>query len=594
MRYIKAALGIAALLTVGAGTLTPARAHADASTDTSAFSFASFDADYYLTRDAQNHSHLKINETLVADFPDYDQNHGIERAIPEVYDGHNVRVAIEGVTDDTDRPLSYKTSESNDNMVLRIGDANSYVHGPQTYKIAYSLQDVTKSFSDHDELFWNTNGTQWQQSFASLTARLHMDAATAKAYNYNVRCVMGVQGAADPCTTASDQVNGGLTFTFTADRPLQAGENLSFVAGFEKGTFAAYQPTTWEKIFPKLVAIWLIFNGAALVVLLITALRVQRRYGRPPAGRGTIIPEYLPPKEMSVLVASSIIGKTALSPTAQIIDLAVRHYLKVYEIATKKMFGTQRSYELELVKDINGLRSEEHKLIRLLFGDEVTVGQRVNTKTLGTTLQKDIDTFLSAIDKQAIENGYFDGLKDTKKRLNRQGLVLWPLSILLVSPGLLIGKIILAVTISSIKPLTEEGVEQRDYLKGLQVYMKLAEAERMRVLQSPAGAEKLPVGTDPDDPKQLVKLYERLLPYAILYGIEKDWVKQFAPLYQQTPDWYVGNWSTFNAVVFASSFDNFSAASTTSFSPPSSSSSSGFSGGGFSGGGAGGGGGGGW
>ena len=119
--------------------------------------------------------------------------------------------------------------------------------------------------------------------------------------------------------------------------------------------------------------------------------------------------------------------------------------------------------------------------------------------------------------------------------------------------------------------------------------MKLAEAERIKVLQSPRGdlTQKVAV----DDHRQLVKLYEKLLPYAMLFGIEKDWAKEMAGLYEAAPDWYTGN-AAFNAAWFATSFSAFSASAATTFTPPSDSSASGFGGG--AGGGGGGGGGGGW
>jgi uncharacterized membrane protein len=121
--------------------------------------------------------------------------------------------------------------------------------------------------------------------------------------------------------------------------------------------------------------------------------------------------------------------------------------------------------------------------------------------------------------------------------------------------------------------------------------MQIAEAERIKLLQSPSGryTEKI----DTSDGTQVVRVYERLLPYAMLFGIEKEWAKQFAALYAEQPEWYHGT-GTFNAVLFASAMHDFSVASSQSFTSPSSSSSSGMGGGGFSGGGGGGGGGGGW
>jgi uncharacterized membrane protein len=143
---------------------------------------------------------------------------------------------------------------------------------------------------------------------------------------------------------------------------------------------------------------------------------------------------------------------------------------------------------------------------------------------------------------------------------------------------------------------TEAGVRAHDDLLGLKDYIKLAEADRLKFLQSPQGAEKI---TDkdafnPNNPAQKVKLFEKLLPYAMLFGLEKDWAKQFNDIYTTPPDWYQGgSWSAFNAGYLAGSLSDFNSASMQSFSSPSSSSGSGFSGG-AAGGGGGGGGGGGW
>ena len=93
----------------------------------------------------------------------------------------------------------------------------------------------------------------------------------------------------------------------------------------------------------------------------------------------------------------------------------------------------------------------------------------------------------------------------------------------------------------------------------------------------------------------VLKLNERLLPYAVLFGLEREWVRELAALYEargETPDWYSGR-DGFNARAFSVAVSSFSSASSTSWSGSSSSSSSSGSGGGGSSGGGGGGGGGG-
>jgi Predicted membrane protein len=97
--------------------------------------------------------------------------------------------------------------------------------------------------------------------------------------------------------------------------------------------------------------------------------------------------------------------------------------------------------------------------------------------------------------------------------------------------------------------------------------------------------------------KQL--LFEKLLPYAIVFGVEKIWAKRFEDLGITQPSWYQSYSAgrSFNSVYFVNSLNSSISSFRSSATPTRSSSgfSSGFSsGGGFSGGGGGGGGGGSW
>jgi len=98
----------------------------------------------------------------------------------------------------------------------------------------------------------------------------------------------------------------------------------------------------------------------------------------------------------------------------------------------------------------------------------------------------------------------------------------------------------------------------------------------------------------PDDPARIVRVYERLLPYAVLFGQEKEWARELERYYaEQGPDWYHGVTPGFTFAHFSSSIGSLSSTVSSSYSGSSSSSSSGGSGGGGSSGGGGGGGGGG-
>jgi uncharacterized membrane protein len=88
--------------------------------------------------------------------------------------------------------------------------------------------------------------------------------------------------------------------------------------------------------------------------------------------------------------------------------------------------------------------------------------------------------------------------------------------------------------------------------------------------------------------------FERLLPYATAFGVEKVWAQRFEGLGLTNPDWYEGQFSPTQMAIMSSILSNSVSGSISAAAPKSSSGfGSGFSGG-SSGGGGGGGGGGSW
>jgi len=89
--------------------------------------------------------------------------------------------------------------------------------------------------------------------------------------------------------------------------------------------------------------------------------------------------------------------------------------------------------------------------------------------------------------------------------------------------------------------------------------------------------------------------FEKLLPYATAFGVEKIWAERFKGITLQKPDWYEGDFNTMQFAVITSAINKSVTRSVANMTRSSSSGfSSGSSGGGFSGGGGGGGGGGSW
>jgi hypothetical protein len=576
MRYLKIAV---AVLGIVVAVIVPHTANATVND----FVFTSFTADYTLGKDANNRSSLQVKETLVAQFPNYNQNHGIERAIPNVYDNHPVNLGNITVTKQDGSPWNFSTYENNDNTVLRIGDADSYVQGTQYYIIQYSLNDVTKNFTDGDEFYWDINGTEWLQPFATVSATLRLDDGLADSLDGRLACYSGAAGSTDTSCTIQNNQN---TITVQSTQPLAQSENLSMIVGFAPNTFSPYvaPPLPWW-VWVFLFAIVPIFYIAVPIYILVWAIKRWRKQGRDTTRQSTIVPEYIPPKDSSMPL-NDVIIYTAMRPSAvsaTIIDLAVRHYLKIYQT-------TDKDYELEIVASPSSLRQEENRVIDILFKD-TAIGSRIALQKL-SSVYSEVTELGKEVYDLAIANNLLVDTKGIQKKMYIVGGVALFISFFSINILLLIAAIAVLAFAAQMPARTQKGVALKTYLDGTKMYMEVAEAERLKTLQSPTGVTKV----DVSDTVQLVKLYERLLPLAMLYGIEKDWAKQFSHLYSQEnqPDWFVGNYSAFSTGAFVGAIAGFGTTATSSFSPPASSGSSGFSGGGSSGGGGGGGGGGGW
>ena len=76
--------------------------------------------------------------------------------------------------------------------------------------------------------------------------------------------------------------------------------------------------------------------------------------------------------------------------------------------------------------------------------------------------------------------------------------------------------------------LTVAGGMHRHELDGIKEYLALAEEDRLKAAQSPQTADLVSSGRrafGDDRPGTVVNVYEKLLPYAVLFGMENEWAK---------------------------------------------------------------------
>ena len=629
-------VAVGALLLVATGT-APALADAPDSPDTPAvvaldaagsgvddFEFASFDAVYELSRDDSDRSRLHTVETLVAVFPDFDQNRGIRRALVSGYKDHSTNIDIVSVTDGNGAPRSFERSVEGEFTMLTIAvPQGQYVHGEQTYVIEYTQSDVTATSTDladgitRDEFYWDTNGTGWAQPFREVSATVRVHADLVPSLTGETVCYYGYDGTSDRCDIDKD---GDGEFHATV-RDLFPYQNMTFVIAFEPGTFAGAPFWTFVPIV-ALVAIALVLFG------LITALVIRFLFWRDARGRGIVIAQYEPPAGLGMMLAANIIGAPKKGMAATIVDLAVQKNVRLLEHdqGWSKVFGVQKLSTADLAPD-------EQRVMGALFSvNPFAVGGVLpglkNFLTMGGSTPQPIpdeggevrwltkgDTVLGqqvvALTKSIEREAEAGGLR---RKPSKRPLLL-VVGSMVIAGLLLLGMAIFGgeedeksiiisvvglnavpwITIFAVgllarrRPLTSKGAELREHLEGLREFIRLAEADRLQMLQSVSGAERVSTS----DRTAIIKIYEKLLPYAVIFGLEKEWANEIAKYYDTNPpDWYSGS-TGFHVAAFTAGLASLSSNVSTSYSGSSGSSSSGGGGGGGSSGGGGGGGGGG-
>ncbi len=506
-------------------------------------------------------------------------------------------------------------------MVTIAVPQGQYVYGEQTYVIEYTQRDVTATSTDlvdgvtADEFYWDTNGTGWAQPFGEVSATVRVHPDIQSALTGDAFCYYGYEGSTDQCDINVD----GNQFTASV-RELFPRQNMTVALRFDQGTFTGAPFWTYVPIL-ALLAIALVIFG------LIFALITRFVFWRDAPGRGTVIAQYEPAQGVSALLAANIIGKPKKGMAASIVDLAVRKNLRILEHdqGWSKVFGVQK-----LSND--GLGPDEQRVMGALFSinpfsmgtllpglrnlfqisgqsaqPEPDPAGEVRWLTKGdTVLGQQVVALNKAVEKE-VESG---GLRRKPSWL--------PMLVVIgamVLAGILLlvqtfvgggGETNIAITVIGLnlvpwvailsigalarrRPLTSKGAELREHLEGLKEFIRVAEADRLQMLQSVSGAERVST----TDGAAIIKIYERLLPYAVLFGLEREWAQEISKYYDTNPpDWYSGA-NGFHVAAFAAGVSSFSSTVSTSYSGSSGSSSSGGGGGGGSSGGGGGGGGGG-
>ncbi len=546
-----------------------------------AFTITNFEVDILVKKEAV----LEVEEVIEVNFSE--KRHGIFRNIPVKYKDdrgfdYNLKLKVLAVKDQNGDSIEYQISSSGGDKVLKIGDPDLEIIGNQRYVVQYEIKKGVRYFEDHDEIFWNPIGTGWPTEIQKASSIVRFEDGANFIEGSGV-CFTGEFGSKDKNCLVNEvsfkQVE------FEATRVLNNYEGLTIAVHLPKGVIK--EPTSGQYFMLFLMDNW----GFGLpIVVFVGMFLVWKKRGQEIDLNKTVIAQYeapdnLTPGELGYLMKEHYSVKFV---TADIINLAVKGYLDIYEIEPKikiiPKWLKKIDYELENKKDweeANNLTDHEKELLNGLFSSNKMGKIKLSDKK--NSFYENITVASKKIKTQIKTKGYFEISFRNKKSFYVLmaffgGIIMFILGISLNRLDLIFGAILSAPILIGfgifMSKKTLKGAETYWQAKGYKHYIDIAEKHRAEF-------------------NARENIFEKTLPYAMVFGNIDKWAKAFEGIAKNKPDWYHSNsMNSFSPIIFASSIGNnfASAAQTASVSPNSSSSGSG----GFSGGGGGGGGGGSW
>ena len=535
---------------------------------------SNFASDITINQDAS----ITVRETIDVYFNE--ERHGIFRTIPVIYRANgeviNSRLQVLSVSD------KYETSRDGDRIQIKIGDGDKYVIGPKTYTIVYRVRKVIQEYPEHDELYWNVMGGDWDSRILAASAVITSEFAGV------------TKNECFDCEVLTESKN---RVDFVANKVLGDGQDMTLVVALEKhklnfaATFGDSVAESW--------------GYAAAMLPFLAILFFWLRRGRDiryigdniyydPKNKATETTPVFNKREFLPMVYSPIAG---LSPAevgtlvdervdihdvvAEIVELGRLKLLKIEKLNLKL---AKDDY---LIKKLDGDTTKLKEYQKYLYNSLFEYGEdgKVQLSELKRKFYTKLEKFREMLYKHVSETGYFSARPDHVRALWMVGVGIaeglaffllinffentgnfWPFAILIITgiPALLLA--------FQMPRKTSRGYALFRQTKGLAFYLSK--------------------GKWREEIKEKHLFLDEILPLAISLGVVKQLARDMQELGVKPPSYFDAH-----GAVWAASLSNFNTSASSSFVAGSSGSSwsggSGFSGG-SSGGGFGGGGGGSW
>lgn len=602
--------------------------------------------------DFQSVIHINKNDSvMIEETIAYDSEglvkHGIYRYIPlstiENNPVHEHSIKVHSVTDDTGKDIPYDSNESYQNgvsiKVLKIGDPNNTFAGQKTYHIRYTFSHALSQDKDGSAyLYFNITGNGWPFAIEKTEFSIVSDGQGPTLEVEKMKCFFGDFGTnSDSACNLTDEQKDSKKYSAQFTNSLFPGQGVTVLLPLDYMTSPF--PAKWLSFLMNYGLP--IFMALLSLSVIIMCLYLYKKYGKDPDDGRIVMAEYDAPEGVTPLESSFILNEkiTPTAISAEIVEMARAGFLTIEAKEEKGFFfglGKNTSFSLRVIS-VPLVESSKKLLTALsridifiknasgsfgvLSAESLTERTSNISKALEDIVEKDaepekgklillsksvitneeLEKIRKSVESSLLEKKLFDRITSNEFSLTKVFktkssiliLLFFVFAFLVGFACLFIGSFLYAFTyfpifvisvvalLRSLNRKTLEGVDIKYKLLGLKKYIEVVEERRIDFHNVPA---KTPT------------LFIKLLPWAIFFGLEKKWSKEFESIQmtQEDVSFYHSSFP-FVGSSFVSSFgesmENFS---TVASQAATVASSSGSGSGGSSGGGGGGGGGGSW
>ena len=522
---------------------------------------------------------LNNQKAVVKESIDYNfgslQKHGIYLDIPKNKTKiSNIKITQNGAQ------TPYKLFRERNFYRLRIGDPNRVVSGRVNYNISFTLSGViVREFGDKNAIIFDFIGTGWSVPIKEASGRLFLPKELQKS-RIVVNGFRGRFGSKEPVeVTRSGSILEFHTFK------LQPKEGVTLSVAFDPSLMAASEEPSSAYYKNPLYYLFL----APILALFYFFAKRYNLFG----DIGSIAPRYRPPEELTLLEAGLLKDNFAdfdeVKPA--ILELANLGYLKV-EIIDDEIYLKKEPKDTQaLTEDQRAIYEEIFSVGDLVPNRELRIDKTLFERTkehlheslvqkgyFGSKVSTARQTFIFAATFTGLltvaaffyyifrDSGYealvpvivasffiimgvvnFIGALKSRSIFTMLFFTAWTLfsTVFLIaslqSKDLIISILLMLAVIAigsymiyrHMNTLTFKGILAKRHLLGLKEFIDKAQKDKIKFFLQ-------------EDPHYL----DKLLPYAMLFGLNKHWLQLYQDLGTPLPDWYNGDINDFSYLDF--------------------------------------------